>query len=66
MWGIVGVKFWYNLKKRHHMILDSKKGQKFELDHSSWTTYHNFDQMYVEVAKEMISSCIAKELPNPV
>ena len=66
LWGTVGQKFWYNLKRRYYTVIDSKKGQKFELDRSSWTTYHNFDQMYVEVAKEMIEAGVAKIFPTPV
>lgn len=45
LWGTVGRKFWYNLKARCNTVLMTKKGQKFELDRSTWTTYSNFEQM---------------------
>ena len=64
--GTVEQKFWYNLKTRYYTVIDSKKGQKFELDRSSWTTYHNFDQMYVKVAKEMIEAGVAEKFHTPV
>lgn len=66
MWGTVGLKFWYNLKKRYDTVFDCKKGQKFELDRSHWCTYSNFCQMYDEVAKEMVDAGIAVEFPVPV
>ena len=60
LWKKVRVKFQYNLRKRHNAILDSKKGQIFEIDHISWTAYHNFDQMFVEVAKEIVAAGVAE------
>ena len=66
LWGTVGGKFWYNFKGRYCTILNSKRGQKFELDRSSWTTYQNFDQMYTEIAKEMIEAGVSEEFPEPV
>ena len=66
LWGTVGRKFWYNLKGRYDTVLATKKGQKFELDRSSWTTYSNFEQMYDEVVKEMVIAKVAVEFPTPV
>ena len=66
LWGTVGRKFWYNLKSRFDTVIEVKKGQKFELDHNAWTTYTNFDQMYDEIAKEMLNANVAVELSPPV
>ena len=66
LWGTVGRKFWYNLKGRYDTVLTTKKGQKFELDRSSWTTYSNFEQMYDEVVKKMAISKVSVEFPTPV
>ena len=43
-------------------MLLSKKGKKIKLDRSSWSTYHNFDQMYECVRDEMVAAGIAVEL----
>ena len=46
--------------------LCSKKGQKFELDRSSWSTYTNFNHMYSKIVEEMEDSGVAERLPEPV
>ena len=44
----------------------SKKGKKFELDRSSWSTYGNFKQMYECVAEEMEDAGVAVRRSAPV
>ena len=40
--GSVGVGYWNLFRKRHSEKFVSKRGQKFELDRTSWSTYTNF------------------------
>ena len=38
----VGVGYWNGLKKQNGHLISLKKGAKYELDRSKWTTYANF------------------------
>jgi len=64
--GRVGYKYWLNFKKRNADKIVTRKGEKFELDRSNWTTYHNFHQMYERFGDEMIYAKVAQLLPEPV
>ena len=64
--GKVGYKYWLNFKKRNADKIVSKKGEKFELDRSIWTTYHNFKQMYDRFSDEMEYAKVAVKLDTPV
>ena len=44
--GQVGYKYWLNFKERNDDMIVSREGEHFESDRSSWTTYHNFAQMF--------------------
>ena len=59
--GRVGAGYRRGFKKRNAHLLVSKKGQKFELDRSQWSTYHNFKQMYACIAEEMETAGVAKK-----
>ena len=39
--GIVGRGHWRKFMKRNRDKIDSKRGQKYELDMQNWTTYSN-------------------------
>ena len=43
----------------------TRRGKKFELDRSEWTTYPNFCQMYDLIIDEMIYCNLAKKLDQP-
>ena len=45
----LGMNYWEGFRKRWESVLTSKRGQKFVLDRSSATTFHNMDKMYDEV-----------------
>ena len=64
--GKVGAGYWHNFIKRQGHNLCSKKGQKFELDRSSWSTYTNFNHMYSKIVEEMEVAGIAECLPELV
>ena len=64
--GQVDYKYWLNFKKRNSDKIITRKGEKFELDRSNWTTYHNFDQMYNCFSNEMVYANVAELLPEPV
>ena len=64
--GKVGRSYWRAFMKRNGHLIVSKKGQKYELDRASWSTYHNFAQMYSSISDEMVDSKVAIELEAPV
>ena len=64
--GDVGSQYWTSFKKRHADKICSKKGQKYELDRASWSTFKNFSQMYTQVYEQMVEAKVAVELPDPV
>ena len=54
------------MKQSKHVI-NSKKGQIFELDQSQWTTkYSNFKQMYDSIEDALVESGLAEKLAQPV
>ena len=57
--GEVGSSYWCAFMKRNGHLIVSKKGQKYELDRASWSTYHNFAQMYSSLSDEMVDSKVA-------
>ena len=57
--GTVGKGYWHQFMKQNGHLLVSKKGKKIELNHSSWSTYGNFKQMYECVAEEMEDAGVA-------
>ena len=64
--GTVGLGYWRLFMKRNGHLLVSKRGKKFELDRSSWSTYGNFKQMYECVAEEMEDAGVAVRRSAPV
>ena len=64
--GTVGIGYWRQFMKRNGHLLVSKRGKKFELDRSSWSTYGNFKQMYECVAEEMEDAGVAVRRSTPV
>ena len=64
--GEVGYKYWRNFQARNSDKIVTRKGEKFEMDRSNWTTYHNFDQMYLRFGEEMEHAKVAEKLAEPV
>ena len=60
--GCVGRGFWAGFKKRNGHLIRSKRGQKYELDRASWSTYSNFSQMYTQVYQQMVEARLAVEI----
>ena len=60
--GKVGRNYWRLFMKRNRHKIVSKRGQKYELDRAAWSTYRNFDQMYNQVAEEMIEAKVARKI----
>jgi len=48
--------------KQNRGGIKSGRGQKYELDRVSWTTYANFKDMHSHDYKEMVATGVAKEL----
>ena len=63
--GQVGYGYWQRFRKRHDDKLVSKRGQKYELDRQSWTTYASFQSIYSHVEDEMVDAGVAEKLPEP-
>lgn len=57
----VGPGYWRGFRKRNDHLLVSKKGCKFELDRSQWSTYSNFGQMYDQIGEELVDAGLATE-----
>ena len=64
--GLLGPKYWQGFMKRNGHQLTSKRGQKYSMDRTQWTTYQNFHQMYCNVYDEMVTSGVAIKLDSPV
>jgi hypothetical protein len=64
--GQVGQKYWYAFLHRYKHRITSKKGRRYELNHSKWTCYKNFKHMYDCVEDEMVNAGVAKELSVPI
>ena len=64
--GKVGRGYWRGFRKRNNHLLVSKRGQKYELDRSMWSTYANFKQMYDQVGDELVDAGVARKLETAV
>ena len=64
--GTVVKKYWGNFMRRHGDIIRSKRGQKYSLDRSNWSTYANFKDMYDHNIEEMEEAGVAKRRDIPV
>ena len=65
--GKIGRKYWKGFLKRNEFKIRSKKGKKYDLDRSNWTTYLNFADMYDHIEEVLVhESKIAEYLPEPV
>ena len=62
--GTVGNSYLRGFMQRNGHKLVSKRGQKYELDRAAWSTYHNFDQMYVQVGEEMVEAKVAQVIDH--
>ena len=63
--GTVSAGYWRGFKSRNKDKIVSKKGQKYELDRASWSTYSNFNQMYEGVGDEFIDAGVAVKRDSP-
>ena len=63
--GKIGYKYWTNFKGRNAHLIVTRKGQKFELDRSQWTTYTNFWAMYNRFGDEMEYASVAQLFDEP-
>ena len=57
--GKIGLGYFNLFMKRHADKLTSKRGHKYELDRSNWTTYQNFKQMYNNICDALLDCKIA-------
>jgi hypothetical protein len=64
--GKVGRGYWRGFRRRNNHMLVSKRGQKYELDRSMWSTYANFIQMYDQVGEELVNAGVARKLETAV
>ena len=52
--------------RRYSDIIDSNKGQRFEVLQSQWTVFQNFLNMYLDIEKMLCDAQLATHLPTPV
>ena len=64
--GKVGRGYWRGFRRRNNHLLVSKRGQKYELDRSMWSTYANFVQMLDQVGEELVDAGVARKLETAV
>ena len=65
--GKIGRSYWCGFLKRNQHKIRSKKGKRYDLDRSNWTTYLNFKDMYDNIDDILVNeSKIAEYLPEPV
>ena len=55
----IGRGYWQGFMRRRGHEICSKKGEKYELDRASWTTYANFNDMYKHVYDKMVDAGVA-------
>lgn len=60
--GSNGVGYYNKFKKRWAHELQTKTGQKYDLDRSEWTTYQKISNMYDLISNELIECKIAKKI----
>ena len=52
--------------KRNDHLIQSKRGAKYALNRSIWSTYRNFNNMYSHIYNEMEEAGVAKRKETPV
>jgi hypothetical protein len=57
--ALAGLRYYKGFMERNHEKIVSKRGKKFEMDRSNWTTYLNFAQMYDDIEEELIDAGLA-------
>jgi len=62
----VGAGYRQGFMRRNKHLIVSRKGQKYELNRSNWTTYKNFAQMYESIEEELIAAGVATLLDELV
>ncbi|KAL3804780.1 hypothetical protein ACHAW5_001887 [Stephanodiscus triporus] len=64
--GRVTTGWWRGFLRRHEDKLVTKRGEKFALNRSDWTTLPNIKQMYEVIYDEMVDANVAVSLDSPV
>ena len=64
--GRVTKGWWRGFLRRHEDKLVTKRGEKFALNRSDWTTLPNIKQMYEVIYDEMVDANVAVALDTPV
>ena len=64
--GRVTTGWWRGFLRRHKDKLVTKRGEKFALNRSDWTTLPNIKQMYDVIYNEMVDAHVAVTLQNPI
>ena len=62
--GQVGYKYWFNFKARNLDNIITRRGENFEMDTSSWTTYQNVTHIYFRFLDEMENAKVAVGLED--
>ena len=65
-YGLVTKAWWRGFLKRHEHEIVTKRGEKFALNRSEWTTLPNIKQMYDVIFDEMLDAGVAVSLLTPM
>ena len=65
-YGTVTKAWWRGFLRRHEHEIVTKRGEKFALNRSDWTTLPNIKQMYEVIYDEMVDAGVAIELQTPI
>jgi len=64
--GEVGNSFWQNFMQRNRHKIVNKRGEKFASSRADWSTYTNFEKMYVQIYNVMKQAGLTNDLDTPV
>ena len=65
-YGKVGSGWQHGFLRRNGDKFVTKRGEKFAVDRSDWTTFKNMEQMYDIIYDEMVAAKVAEKLPQPI
>jgi len=63
---MLGHGYWDGFMRKNGHLIVCKRGQKFAMDRDTWSTYHNFVDMYNGVYGGMEEARVAEKLNEPM
>ena len=63
--NLLGRGYWEGSMKQNSCKIVSKREEKLLTDRDEWSTYRNFDAIYLHCYNKVISAGVAKKLDKP-